>query len=77
MSDGGAGADGIPAVINGVERHFPRGTLVRVNEWYGCTGKPNEGLKMTATNVAPGILERDEPWALASSPALLIRPSMP
>lgn len=63
-----AEADGIPAVINGVERHFPRGTLVRVNEWYGCTGKPNEGLKMTATNVALGILEREKAMGMNFKP---------
>jgi hypothetical protein len=36
-----------------------RGSLVRYREWYGCTGKPNEGLKMTAEEIARGILERE------------------
>jgi hypothetical protein len=39
---------------------IPRGALVRYREWYGSTGKPNEGLKMTAEAVARGIHEREE-----------------
>jgi hypothetical protein len=38
---------------------IPRGALVRYREWYGSTGKPNEGLKMTAEAVADGVLERE------------------
>lgn len=34
---------------------IPRGALVRYREWYGSTGKPNEGLRMTAEQVAVGI----------------------
>jgi hypothetical protein len=41
------------------DRHVPRGALVRYREWYGSTGKPNEGLKLTAETVAQGILHRD------------------
>ncbi len=37
----------------------PRGALVRYREWYGSTGKPNEGLKLPAETVAEGILSRD------------------
>lgn len=38
----------------------PKGSLIRLYEWYG-TKKigTNEGLKMSATNVAKGILERE------------------
>jgi hypothetical protein len=35
----------------------PRGALVRYREWYGRKG-PNEGLKLTAEEVAQGILDR-------------------
>lgn len=38
---------------------LPRGALVRYREWYGSTGAPNEGLKLTAEAVAAGILERE------------------
>ena len=54
-----AESDGTEAVINRKKRTFPRGTLFRIAEWYGSTGKPNEGLRMTAANVAHGILERE------------------
>lgn len=37
-----------------------RGDLIRFGEWYGSTGKPNEGLRMSAPDVARGILEREE-----------------
>ena len=38
---------------------LPRGALVRYREWYGCTGTPNEGLKLTAETVAQGIRDRE------------------
>ena len=38
---------------------IPRGALVRYREWYGSTGKPNEGLKLTAGAVAEGIKTRE------------------
>jgi hypothetical protein len=38
---------------------IPRGAIVRYREWYGSTGKPNEGLKLTAEAVAQGIIERE------------------
>lgn len=63
-----AESDGIPAKVSGHDRYFPRGTLIRVAEWYGCTGKPNEGLKMTAANVASGILERERSMKINVKP---------
>jgi len=39
-----------------------RGDLIRIQEWYGWNGKPNEGLKMTPRNVARGIAEREKAW---------------
>jgi hypothetical protein len=39
---------------------FPRGTLVRVAEWYGCDPEiPNTGLRLTASQIADGIKERE------------------
>lgn len=37
-----------------------RGDLFRIHEWYGWTGKPNEGLRMLAKDVARGIRERED-----------------
>jgi len=35
------------------------GDLFRIAEWYGWNGKPNEGLRMLAVDIAKGIRERE------------------
>lgn len=35
-----------------------RGDLFRIAEWYGTTGKANQGLRMLSTDIAQGIVER-------------------
>lgn len=46
--------------ING--KDFPRGAMIRYREWYGSRkNKPNTGLKLTAEQVAEGILDRELP----------------
>lgn len=59
-----AESDGTPATMaDGQQRTFPRGSLFRVAEWYGCVkGRPNEGLKLLAVDVAKGIVERERRW---------------
>lgn len=58
-------SDGTEAtMVDGTKRIFPRKTLFRINEWYGCTGKPNEGVKMTAASVARGIITREKQMAI-------------
>jgi len=47
---------------DGTWRSTVRGDLFRVAEWYGWTGKPNEGLKMLASDIAKGIVEREVRW---------------
>ena len=37
-----------------------RGDLIRFHEWYGWTGKRNEGVKMLPGAVAQGIIDREE-----------------
>jgi hypothetical protein len=39
---------------------LPRGAIIRYREWYGKSA-PNVGLKLTAEEVAQGILEREQP----------------
>ena len=39
-------------------RVIPRGALICIREWYGAS-KPNVGLKLTAEEVARGIVERE------------------
>lgn len=38
---------------------WPKGTVVAIAEWYGWTGKDNEGCRMLAKEVAKGILKRE------------------
>ncbi len=38
---------------------LPDGALLKYREWYGTTGKPNEGAKLTADVVAKGIVARE------------------
>lgn len=40
---------------------IPKGSLVMYREWYGWSGKPNEGLKMTSADVADGVLYLEKP----------------
>lgn len=54
-----AEADGTEAFIDGVSWCPPRGSLIMVEEWYGSCG-PNVGLKLSARDVAVGIVEREE-----------------
>lgn len=39
-----------------------RGDLFRIKEWYGWTGRPNEGTRSLATEVTEGIVERELIW---------------
>jgi hypothetical protein len=43
-------------------RLIPRGAIIRYREWYGCTGTPNEGIRLTAEELGAGIKakEKDE-----------------
>ena len=43
-------------------RSTMRGDLFRVQEWYGWSGKPNEGLRMLASDITRGIIEREISW---------------
>lgn len=45
---------------DGSVRHTVRGDVFRIGEWYGWkVGHPNEGLRMLATDIARGIIERE------------------
>ena len=55
-----AESDGTPAVLaDGTMRHFPRGSIFVISEWYGWNGKPNEGCRMINTEIARGVRQRD------------------
>jgi len=44
---------------DGTWRSTVRGDQFRFAEWYGWTGKSNQGLRMLATEIAAGIIERE------------------
>lgn len=53
-----AEADGSPVRLHdGTIIHFPRGSLIGVNEAYGWNGFPNQGSKQTPEEIATDILE--------------------
>lgn len=57
----------------GVRNTLP-GDLFRIQEWYGWNGKPNEGLKMLATEVAKGIVEREISWGFRTESFCRVKP---
>lgn len=60
------------AESNGEDLVFPdgtrmttvRGDVFLIHEWYGWTGKADEGVKMLAKEIAAGIVERELRWGL-------------
>lgn len=52
-------SDAVEAESNVGPIVIPRGAMIRYREWYGCTGKPNEGVRLEAEAVGKGILERE------------------
>lgn len=56
-------------------RVLPKNALIKYREWYGAKG-PNQGLKMTAVQVAKGVWEREKddlPKYGVADPAIFIR----
>ena len=43
-----------------------RGDIFHIAEWYGTTGKPNEGLMMEPTEFADGVVERESHYGFRS-----------
>ena len=39
-----------------------RGDLIRIKEWYGWTGRANEGQRLLASEITEGIVERELMW---------------
>ena len=49
-------------LADGSWRSTIKGDVFRIKEWYGWTGKPNEGLRMLASEISEGIVERELKW---------------
>jgi hypothetical protein len=55
-----AESDGSDVPMNdGSVRSTVRGDLFRIGEWYGWNGVPNTGLRLLATQISKGIVERE------------------
>lgn len=60
------------AISDGCDLYLPDGRVMatvpgdffRIAEWYGWNGKPNEGCKMLARDIAKGIVERQVRWKI-------------
>jgi hypothetical protein len=50
-------SDGSLVICDGIKRSFPRGALIFYREYYGCTGKANEGLKLSNKEIAEETME--------------------
>lgn len=59
-----AQSNGEPITVGRYKLGQVRGDIYRIGEWYGWSGQPNEGLRLTAVEIAKGILEREEKWGL-------------
>ncbi len=62
-----AESDGTEAVTaDGSKRAWPRGTLFRIAEWYGWTGRPNEGLRLVSTEIARRMVAMQKEFAFGA-----------
>ncbi len=62
-------SDPVPATSEGGPLVIPRGAMVRYREWYGCNGRPNEGLRLESEAIAAGILSREAGETIADAVA--------
>ncbi len=53
-------------LADGTYMNTVKGDLFRIGEWYGYTGKSNEGLRMLATDISKGIIEKEIDLGLRS-----------
>lgn len=55
-----AESDGSSAVLlDGSTRTWPKGTLFRIAEWYGWSGKPDEGCRLEDSAIGKGMRQRE------------------
>lgn len=54
-----ARSDGTSAETPTGELHTRPGDMFRILEWYGWTGRPNKGLRLSDSAIAAGIVERE------------------
>lgn len=59
-----AESNGEPVEVEGRWYGQIPGDVFRVGEWYGWNGRENEGVRMTAEEIADGIMEREQDWGI-------------
>lgn len=60
-----AESNGEPITLPGGRLIGPvRGDVIRFAEWYGWSGKPNEGVRLLTDEIAAGIVSREKDWGL-------------
>lgn len=59
-----AESNGEPLQIGNRAFGLVPGDLFRIAEWYGWTGKPNEGIRMLSSEIAQGIIDREDDWGI-------------
>lgn len=59
-----AESNGEPFTHDGFTYGEVRGDIYRIAEWYGWNGRPNEGVRMLASKIAEGIIDREEDWGI-------------
>ncbi len=59
-----AESNGEPIEWEGQQIGAVRGDLIRIAEWYGWTGKRNEGVRMLPGDIARGIRDREDDMGL-------------
>lgn len=53
-------SDGSSVMCDGIKRSFPRGSLIFYREYYGYTGKANEGLKLSNKEIAEETIKSQQ-----------------
>jgi hypothetical protein len=54
-----AESNGEPITVDGTQIGRVRGDIILIAEWYGTTGNENQGVRMSARNIAIGIGDRE------------------
>jgi len=59
-----AESNGEPMMVGTLKVGAVRGDIIRIAEWYGCTERPNEGVRLLSTQIAEGIREKQADWGI-------------
>ena len=60
-----AESNGEPFVYNGRTYGAVRGDVYLIREWYGWNGARNEGVRMLASDVGAGVVDREADWGIS------------